>query len=92
MADAVRIALDAPAAAKDRHVFNVSDLFLDRHDLLSRYAAMHGITNAPPPRAPCPAPNEMVCARLRALGWRTGGADRLEEFLRSFRPGDPDRA
>jgi len=81
MAAAVRTVLQAPAAEVAGRAFNVSDLLVDRHDLLAAYAARQGIARAPPPRAEAPPPNVMDTARLRALGWRPGGWARLKTFL-----------
>ena len=61
--------------------FNVSDLLLDRHDLLARVQALTGCPHPPPPRAAGPPPGIMATARLRALGWRPGGWERLDAFL-----------
>jgi len=72
--------LRAPAAEVAGRAFNVSDLLVDRHDLLAAHAARHGIAHAPPPRAEGPSPNVMDTARLRALGWRPGGWTRLMAF------------
>ncbi|MEM9999490.1 MAG: NAD(P)-dependent oxidoreductase [Pseudomonadota bacterium] len=49
--------------------FNVSDIVLDRRDLLAAYAKRVGIDRALPARADRAALNVMDCSRLRALGW-----------------------
>jgi len=54
-------------------VFNISDILLDRHDLLAVYADRAGIAHMPPPRADGAAFNAMDTARLGALGWRPRG-------------------
>ncbi|MBO6640230.1 MAG: NAD(P)-dependent oxidoreductase [Roseitalea sp.] len=76
-AAAVRLLATRPAADLMRFgaapVFNVSDILLDRHDLLTAYADRAGIAHAPPPRAAGAAFNAMDTARLRALGWRPRG-------------------
>ena len=62
--------------------FNVSDLLLDRHDLLARVQALTACPHPPPPRAPGPPPGRMATCRLRTLGWRPGGWPRLDAWLR----------
>ena len=77
LASAVRLLATRPAADLTRFgaapVFNVSDILLDRHDLLAAYAAATGIAHAPPPRADVTGFNAMDCTRLRGLGWRPRG-------------------
>lgn len=60
--------------------FNVSDLLLDRHDLLALVAALTGCPHPLPDRAAVPV-SVMTTGRLRALGWRPGGLDRLAASL-----------
>jgi nucleoside-diphosphate-sugar epimerase len=77
VAAAVLLLLDHRATG----AFNLSDILLDRHDLLARVQALTGCPHPPPPRADGPPPGVMATDRLRALGWRPGGCDRLEAFL-----------
>ena len=79
LAAAIRLVLERDI----RGVFNVSDLLLDRHDLLSRLARLTGCRHALPPRADGTSPGIMATDRLRALGWVPGGEARLEAFLAS---------
>lgn len=53
--------------------FNVSDIALDRRDLLAAFGMKAGIDRPLPPRADADALNAMGCARLKALGWRPRG-------------------
>lgn len=76
LAAAVLLALAAPPG-----ILNVSDLLLDRHDLLARVRALTGCPHPPPPRAEGPPPGVMDTARLRALGWRPSGLAGLDAFL-----------
>jgi nucleoside-diphosphate-sugar epimerase len=76
LAAAVLLALDAPPG-----VLNVSDILLDRHDLLARVQSLTGCRHPPPPRFAGPPPGVMATDRLRALGWRPGGWPRLDAFL-----------
>ena len=73
-----RHAAAAPSTAP--FLLNVSDLVLDRRDLLAEVAALTGWRNPLPPRAAVPV-SEMETGRLRALGWRPGGMARLRESL-----------
>ncbi|MEX5728865.1 UDP-glucose 4-epimerase [Rhodovulum iodosum] len=73
------VRMAAPGAVAGRPV-NLSDLVLDRHDLLALVARHEGLT------APLPAPADspvsaMDCARMRALGWQPGGWARLRSSL-----------
>jgi UDP-glucose 4-epimerase len=60
--------------------FNASDLLLDRHDLLALVAGLTGCAHPLPDRATAPV-SAMATGRLRALGWRPGGLDRLAASL-----------
>lgn len=78
LANAVCLLATCPTAVLSRFgpppIFNVSDILLDRHDLLAAYAAKAAITHAPPHRADAAAFNVMDCSRLKALGWRPRGS------------------
>jgi UDP-glucose 4-epimerase len=76
MAEAVRLMLegDATAIRAAGSLFNVSDLLLDRRDLLAEYARLTGCNQMLPARADASAYNAMDCARLKALGWAPRGA------------------
>lgn len=64
-------------------VYNVSDLLLDRQELLALYAAEAGLS-FDGPAASAATPGEMMTDRLRALGWVPGGRDRLKTFVHSL--------
>lgn len=70
-----------PERTEAFEVFNVSDLLLDRHDLLSLYAKARGLDLKLPHRADVPV-GVMDCGKLKLLGWVPGGEGRLEEFIR----------
>lgn len=74
LAAAVILLMDAPRTKITRFgaapVFNVSDIVLDRADLL---AALGGQGKLPD-RADASALNVMDCSRLRSLGWTPKGA------------------
>lgn len=63
------------------HTYNVSDIVLDRHDLLMLYGRISGIGGHLPARSDAGAVREMETDRLRALGWRPRGHSGVEETL-----------
>ena len=86
LALAALLVLRAPSAPP---TLNVSDLVLDRRDLLAEVARI-AVCDHPLPQRADPAPLRIPdCSGLRALGWRPGGMDLLRKEL----PGmlDPPR-
>ena len=69
LAAAVLLCLDRPTPA----LLNLSDILLDRHDLLATWAEISGRSGPLPDRAHATGVSEMDCARARALGWRPRG-------------------
>ena len=68
-------------------VFNVSDLLLDRRDLLSflsKDARRH--TNLPD--AATTLPGVMDTSKLRKLGWQPGGREKLKAFVKTCQAAD----
>lgn len=53
--------------------YNISDLVLDRRDLLAAVARLTGCATPLPPRADASALKRPICTRLSRLGWRPGG-------------------
>lgn len=84
VAAAARIALETPADRIGTDVLNVSDLLLDRHDLIALVKAATGAPHPLPARADAASLNVPDTARLRALGWRPGGRERLETTVRQL--------
>lgn len=84
LAAAVRLLLTAPAPALAPGAFNVSDILLDRRDLLSEWAAITGRAARLPERADHGSVNVMSTERLRALGWRPQGWAGLRAALREI--------
>ncbi|UXU75750.1 MULTISPECIES: NAD-dependent epimerase/dehydratase family protein [unclassified Paracoccus (in: a-proteobacteria)] len=78
LADAALLVLSDPAMSG---AYDVSDLILDRHDLLAAVAALTGARHPPPPRADARLLRVPKCARLRALGWQPRGLERLHADL-----------
>ncbi|MEX0404765.1 NAD(P)-dependent oxidoreductase [Aquibium sp. LZ166] len=81
VAGAVRLVLAAPPEDVCGKLFNVSDLVLDRHDLLSMVRDVTGVASSLPERADATSLNVMATERLTALGWRPGGNDRLRSTV-----------
>lgn len=75
LAAGARLLRNAAAGA-----YNLSDILLDRRDLLALVAEATGCTTPLPPRSDAPV-SQMQTDRLRALGWRPGGMDRLKATL-----------
>ncbi|WP_375260364.1 NAD-dependent epimerase/dehydratase family protein [Palleronia sp.] len=81
LADAVErvLALETPPA-----VLNVSDIVLDRHDLLARYARIAGVPGHLPDRTDSAVVSEMDTVRLRGLGWHPQGDAGLDPVLHAI--------
>lgn len=82
VARAVELALTAPEAAVSGKVFNVSDLWVDRNDILAIARELTHIDHPLPPLADVSRANIMSCEPLHALGWRPGGSRLLQESVR----------
>ncbi|MDN5929048.1 MAG: NAD(P)-dependent oxidoreductase [Hyphomicrobiales bacterium] len=63
--------------------FNVSDITVDRRELLGMAAEITDVASPLPASADLSALNVMSCEKLRVLGWRPGGPAKLFDFLRS---------
>lgn len=81
LAAAIRLLLRAPEERLGGRSFNLSDLLLDRRDLLAEVARIAGRGGPLPERSDGEKVSAMDCARLAALGWSPGGWPRLTESL-----------
>ena len=81
VAAAVALVLAADRAAMPDPVFNVSDIVVDRVDLARIVGACAGKALPACGRSDPRGLNVMDTARLRALGWRPGGMDRLRHTV-----------
>lgn len=81
VAAAVRMLLAVDAARLEDRLFNVSDLVLDRCDLLSIVRTLTNCAHPLPDRADAASLNVMSTQRLSALGWRPGGRNLLQETI-----------
>ncbi|WP_295813206.1 NAD(P)-dependent oxidoreductase [uncultured Nitratireductor sp.] len=78
---AARLILEVPAKSLAGGIFNVSDLILDRRDLLALLARESGCDNPLPDEGDISAVNAMKTDRLRALGWSPGGTALLKRTV-----------
>lgn len=76
--EAVRLMLEGSPA--DR-VFNVSDILVDRRDILAIVKDVTGCPHPPPEAADKTEVNAMATDRIEALGWRPGGLGLFEETV-----------
>ena len=81
---AVATVLDAPADAVSGQVFNVSDLMVDRCDLLVMVQQATGCPNPLPPASDTSRFNVMTTEKIASLGWKPGGARRLRDTVRDL--------
>jgi len=83
-ARAVRLALESDALA-GAAVLNVSDILVDRRDILALFDEVAGVTRPLPLASPGTAAfNTMATERLRALGWQPGGWPLFERTVRQL--------
>jgi len=81
VAQAVRLILDSNPVKVNGRTYNVSDIRLDRRDLLSAYAKAKGISKTLPPYDFGPIGNIMSCDSLKNLGWSPRGQQGLEAIF-----------
>ncbi len=81
---AVALVLQADAAKVAAQSFNVSDIVVDRRDLISLYGALVGCPHPLPEVADHAGIGEMATDRIRALGWRPGGRTLFEATIGSL--------
>ncbi|MEL7528042.1 MAG: NAD(P)-dependent oxidoreductase [Pseudomonadota bacterium] len=85
LAEAVSLVLQSVENRFD--IFNVSDLLLDRRDLLALLSERSGGAATLPERAN-DLPGVMDTSKLRQLGWKPGGLERLRAFIDACRTAD----
>lgn len=81
VAAAVRLVLDRGAGVPP--VLNVSDIVVDRHDLLATVNEAAGTSWPLPPRSDAAVLNVMDTTALRGIGWQPGGRGLFEATVRS---------
>jgi nucleoside-diphosphate-sugar epimerase len=84
VASAIELLLEAPLGEVSGKVFNVSDLMVDRSDILAIVQEATGLSHPLPPAVDVTGFNPMSSARLQALGWHPGGKRLLGETVRDL--------
>ncbi len=80
LASALSLVLKHLETARRFETFNVSDLVLDRAELLQMFSVARGMDGSLPAKS-VSLPGVMDTAKLRRLGWRPGGMAKLNSFL-----------
>jgi nucleoside-diphosphate-sugar epimerase len=65
-------------------VFNVSDIVVDRRDVLAIVKELSGCRHVLPARADAGALHIMATVKLRSLGWQPGGLQLFEQTVRQM--------
>lgn len=81
LAQACQIALSQNQSS----TFHVSDILLDRHDLLAMVQNLTNSPNSPPDRSDADV-SQLECTNLKALGWQPGGMELLRQTLPDLLP------
>jgi len=81
LAAAANLLLQVEAATLGPVTFNISDILLDRRDLLATYSKVTGRAVSLPTRADDGLVSVMTCNRLRALGWLPRGMDGVRDAI-----------
>ena len=81
VAEAVRLVLETRSASPGGAIYNVSDVVIDRRDILAPLKAATGCQYPLPPPGDAEALNVMDTTRLQALGWRPGGRALFDQVL-----------
>lgn len=79
---AVRLMLETESPRITGEVFNVSDISVDANDILSPVQRETGCRHPLPAPADKAALNPMSTAKIRALGWTSGGTPLFEETMK----------
>ena len=80
---AIQLVLSLPEAKVANQAFNVSDIVVDRHDLLKAYCEHKGIDRSLPDAMSNFEKAEMDYTKLNKLGWTPRGWRGLSEFVRT---------
>ncbi|MBD9373427.1 NAD(P)-dependent oxidoreductase [Rhizobium sp. ARZ01] len=81
VAGAVRLMLEGEPARVAGKVFNVSDVLVDTHDILSIVQDATACPHSLPPPVPLTTFNAMATDKIRSLGWTPGGMARLRAIV-----------
>lgn len=78
---AIRLILSLPTEQVANQAFNVSDIIVDRRDLLAAYREHKGINKPLPTPVTDLNKAEMDCTKLKTLGWTPRGQPGLNDFI-----------
>jgi nucleoside-diphosphate-sugar epimerase len=84
LARAVRMMLETETGRIDRETFNVSDMLTETHEILKLLQQETNCPNALPAPAPEGIVSEMDTAKIRSLGWTSGGEELLRTTIRTL--------
>ncbi len=84
LAHAVRLLLETETSRVDGKAFNLSDVLTDTHEILGYLQGATGCPHVLPAPSPRSVVSEMDTSKIRALGWRGGGAAALKETIESL--------
>lgn len=87
VARAVRMILEHPDRTIRGQTFNISDLLLDRRDLLTIIKSLTGCKYPLPPGADASAYNIMSVDRIASYGWKPGGQALLQSSVAAMLQG-----
>jgi nucleoside-diphosphate-sugar epimerase len=81
---AVRLMLETESARVSGELFNVSDITVDRRDILKTVRHVTGCRNSIPEAGRTAEINVMSTDKIRALGWKSGGMDLFEKTIQQL--------
>lgn len=87
LAQAVILLMEAERRGSGDGLFNLSDILLDRRDLLAAWSEVTGRDGPLPEPADAAAVNAMTTRRIEALGWRPRGMAGLRPTLEAIARG-----
>jgi UDP-glucose 4-epimerase len=83
VASAVKLVIDQADRLEAFDVFNVSDVLVDRREILGNLKWGSKLAGNLPQHSEA-RPSQMDTSKLRALGWLPGGLEKLKNFVASF--------
>jgi len=84
LAAAIRLGLTLPPYLIAGEAFNLSDIRVDYHELLKKYALHKDLKFSLPKPVTKPEKAEMDCTKIAKLGWKPRGWEGLDAFIRAL--------